>query len=440
VDVNAGLFLDGYSMDVVGKNLFDLTRQVVEGRRTCGEKAGHAQVSIWRNWSLTSIEKLEELLKLPSTLPGLSYPTKNSESIPANNSTKFRAIKTSSGEYVTDQVGLVLPTSLCSGQIAAMIAKKLNEEFSENPNKSLCVSKFFALPHTEGCGVSDGSAETIYRRTILGHLVSPLVKYCVLLEHGCEKTHNAYMVQHISKEMGLTENLFGFASVQLDGGIEAVTDKVMQLFISKLISEPQPARVEVGLQHLRIVFISLTQLSDPLSRILANIAQQITHCGGLLVVPSNSGLTNSRAFMLEMLDLLPGQSVKPSLAYGQKPVNNGFHVMETLSDNWAETLTGLGATGVEIMLYVAEGRHITRSTPSHPMIPLLRVANPAEATITKSYKETLEDFDLVLDSDSSTWEESLLQVIIDVASHIKRPKISDNTDFQISRGPLGISM
>jgi len=301
---------------------------------------------------------------------------------------------------------------------------------------------FFALPHTEGCGVSDGSAETIYRRTILGHLVSPLVKYGVLLEHGCEKTHNAYMSQHMVKEFDLNNELFGWASVQLDGGIEAVTEKVMQMFISKLLPEPQPIRVMVGLQHLRIAFVTLlnVQLSDTISKVLAYISQQITGCGGLVIIPQNSGLANAHSFMSEMLGQPAGQPITPSLAYGQKPVNYGFHMMETLSDNWAEILTGLGATGIEIMVYIAEGRQISRLTPSHPMIPLVRVVNPVGLIQTKAVKGTLEDFDLVLSADPATWQESLLQLILDIASNTKFPKNRDLSDFQISRGPLGISM
>jgi altronate dehydratase len=47
-------------------------------------------------------------------------------------------------------VGLVLPTSLCSGQIARMITESLNEKLKDH---NWPVSKFVALPHTEGCGM-----------------------------------------------------------------------------------------------------------------------------------------------------------------------------------------------------------------------------------------------------------------------------------------------
>lgn len=54
-------------------------------------------------------------------------------------------------------------------------------------------SRIIALPHTEGCGHSSGSSEEMFVRTMLGYATHPRVAYAVLLEHGCEKTHNDYM-------------------------------------------------------------------------------------------------------------------------------------------------------------------------------------------------------------------------------------------------------
>jgi hypothetical protein len=51
---------------------------------------------------------------------------------------------------------------------------------------------------------------------MLNYLRSPLVGCAVLLEHGCEKTHNDYMRLEMAR-MGMRPEDFGFASVQLDG-------------------------------------------------------------------------------------------------------------------------------------------------------------------------------------------------------------------------------
>src|SRR3712207_9368603 len=86
------------------------------------------------------------------------------------------------------RIGLLIRPSLSSGQIARRIANRLNERDAMQGK----ITRFVALPHTEGCGVSAGSAEEIYSRTVLGHLANPVVGLGLLLEHGCEKTHNDY--------------------------------------------------------------------------------------------------------------------------------------------------------------------------------------------------------------------------------------------------------
>ncbi len=62
----------------------------------------------------------------------------------------------------------------------------MTEFVSPNPG----VSRFVTLPHTEGCGHSSGSQEALVVRTMVSYSVHPLVMHAVMLEHGCEKTHN----------------------------------------------------------------------------------------------------------------------------------------------------------------------------------------------------------------------------------------------------------
>ena len=63
------------------------------------------------------------------------------------------------------------------------------------------LSKFIALPHTEGCGRSGGESESMYVRTMLGYATHPMVPCAVLVEHGCEKTHNDHFATKL-KGMG----------------------------------------------------------------------------------------------------------------------------------------------------------------------------------------------------------------------------------------------
>ena len=88
--------------------------------------------------------------------------------------------------HPTESVALILPTSLCSSEIARSLAAALQEEHTPSEKPSEIASsppvRFVALPHTEGCGLSD---ERLGAITLLGHLRSPLVAHALLLEHGC---------------------------------------------------------------------------------------------------------------------------------------------------------------------------------------------------------------------------------------------------------------
>ena len=65
MDVNAGAYLDGAPMEELGRETFERTLRAASGERTVGERAGHAQVSIWRDWKQTSNENLDQLGNTP---------------------------------------------------------------------------------------------------------------------------------------------------------------------------------------------------------------------------------------------------------------------------------------------------------------------------------------------------------------------------------------
>jgi len=308
-----------------------------------------------------------------------------------------------------------------------MIAERLNN----SPLSSK--TSFIALPHTEGCGASSGESEEIFRRTIVGHVLNPVVKNCLLLEHGCEKTHNDYFAEYI-KSVGISPSKFGWASVQMDGGIDKVTEKVENWFNNLWKDVQEEKKVEAGLEHLRVGILTPFNLkvSSEAAKCLAHVTQAIIYCGGTVIVPQNTGIAQSHVYLGEVIDeTCP--SVSPSIAYGQRPVSNGFHMMETITDHWVENITGLTAGGVEIMIYLTEGDH-ARAVQSHPMIPLIQVATP------DSNPNAVADVDLKLGQDSSLWHHEILELVTKVASRQYRPKLWMNNDFQISRGALGISM
>jgi altronate dehydratase len=116
-----------------------------------------------------------------------------------------------------------------------------------------------------------------------------------------------------------------------------------------------------------------------------------------------------------------------SLGYGETATTPGLHVMETPTSDWGETLTGIGATGVEIIV----AHSATHPLAAHRMIPVIQTT-----TATSMFTD---DFDLLLEDADA---DALLDVVLSVASREYTPKMSarGNVEFQITRGRLGISM
>ena len=412
MDVNAGAYLDGTPMEALGESMLDLTVDVASGERSVGEKAGHSQVSLWRDWKQTGPIDLDPLLTESELKSGEPIPVDTSVIDVNSDELQFRALHTENG-CRTDQVGLILPTSLCSGQIAQMIAHRCNER---EIGKEQGISRFVALPHTEGCGVSGGRSEEIYTRTMIGHLTHPTVALGLLLEHGCEKTHNDH-VRHEIQKLGISPERYGWASVQLDGGIDAVIDKVQDWFSETLADKPAVPVIDAGLEHLCVAVTSTGNATEEASRSLTQLVQVIAAVGGTVVVPANATFLGYGT-----------RSVPTTLAYGQQVEKSGFHIMETPTDQPTETLTGLGATGVDLALAHIVGAPLQ----SHVMVPLLQVST--DSTTQANYGA---DLDL-----ATADVEELLALIVEVASRRYTPKLhgKGNTDFQLTRGLLGISM
>ncbi|MDE0423307.1 MAG: UxaA family hydrolase [Candidatus Poribacteria bacterium] len=424
MDVNAGAYLDGTPMETLGEAMLDLTVDVASGEQSVGEKAGHSQVSLWRDWKQTGPVDLDPLL-IESELKSGEPIAIETASVDTNTpALQFRALQTETG-YRTDQLGLILPTSLCSGQIAQMIAHRCNEQ---KIGKEQGVSRFVALPHTEGCGVSSGRSEEIYTRTMIGHLTHPTVALGLLLEHGCEKTHNDH-VRHEIQQLGISPERYGWASVQLDGGIDAVIDKVQDWFSEELANKPSVPIVDAGLEHLCIAVTSTGEATEEVSESLTPLTHRVVAAGGTVVVPGNAGWLSAVGCQQSVILLADSSgTVTPTLAYGQRVEKAGLHIMETPTDQPTETLTGLGATGVDLALAHIVGAPLQ----SHVMVPLIQVSTDAAT-------QTAYGADLDL---TTADVDELLALIVEVASRQYTPKLhgKGNTDFQLTRGLLGISM
>lgn len=417
MDVNAGRYNDGESMATLGVETFELSLRIASGERSKGELAGHSQVAIWRDWPQRDGSRLEAIRNAP--VPD-GEPLQVVAAEPVELS--FEAYVTAHG-HACDRIGLVMPTSLCSGQVARLVAEDLNGRRLNG------VSRFVALPHTEGCCTVN--AEDLYLQTLLGHIEHPCVRHAMLLEHGCEKVHND-AVRHYLDSRGVDFSRMGFASVQMDGGLEKVRDKIGEWFARELDADAELETENVGAEALRLGLTSVGPVPAAVSLALARMVAGLVAAGATVVIAENASLLADGAFTGALFD--DGRWVA-SLAYGQAAATPGCHVMAAPTENAAEALTGLGGTGVEIML-----AHIARAPlQSHPMIPLIQVASDTHVC-----DRFGADLDVALPADASgaAIEGAILARIAETASRHYVPKLFGQgySQFQLTRGLLGLSL
>jgi altronate dehydratase len=400
MDFNAGRYQDGEALEDLGREAFGLMLDIASGQPSAGEKAGHSQVQLWREWRSN-----------PPSSPSRSSRREEAQtSGPLAPRTSITA--TPAPEHLTlakkivhsarlPRIALVLPTSLCAGQISLMIAEKLNRL----PHRDF--DRAVALPHTEGCGNSGGESERLFLRTMAGYLAHPFVAKGLLLEHGCEKTHNDAF-RNVLRELNLPESRFGFRSIQLDGGIESVTAKSIEWF-QGANGETATAPFSLGL-HGR-------DLPENVAAAFALVQSALVQSGARVLLSEPAKQT------------LPSPAEVESIPYGARfPASQRIFVMECPTDDDLEIVTGLATTGAQ-MIVAFEPSHPLPANPLVPTLQLSTLAPDADLKISESTPPPLA-------------AQTLLNLILEVRSGQRIPAAnrSGNTAFQITRGYEGISL
>jgi altronate dehydratase len=397
MDFNAGRLLDGEPKSELGREALELMTAIASGQKSAGERAGHSQAQLWREWRQGPERRAAKkplIRSKPLLTPGGKIPE--------------RKLGGEIESHLLGKVALVLPTSLCSGQVGEMIAAALNQRFSENPTERL---RAVSLPHTEGCGNSTGESEELFLRTMTGYLTHPLVGQALLLEHGCEKTHHDAFKREL-RAMKLSEGDFGWASVQLDGGIEKAVKKALLWF------QQAPRRIAPN-QGFSVALLG-QDIPPRIKKALQEFGNRIIQAGGAVIISERSELWRE----------LPRDGV--SLDYGEKFSTPGLHSMACPTDDFIEIITGLGATGVQMIVAYENDRLL----PGNPLIPMVQVQSERG--------KTTADVDLILrehESAESNVEKisNLVQAVARASSLPQAWKLG-NTAFQITRGYEGISL
>jgi altronate dehydratase len=422
MDINAGRYLEGESMASLAAEALDLVVATASGQKTKGEHAGHSQVSLWRNWRQTDTSQLAELRARPAPdgMPLITSPTR----LPTTPFAPVLSAIPIDGRYATERVALVLPTSLCAAQIARLAAERLNQK---QLGRAQGISRFIGFTHTEGCGFGGETMYQLLRRTYSGYLTHPNVAAALLLEHGCEKIPNDVMRRQLD-QAAVPLARFGWASVQLDGGIEKAITKIEAWFAERFATLPQTVAVPTDFRAVNLGLMSSGPLSVATASTFAALAIAILHDGGSVLIPESDPLLAHAHFRAGVLE---GLAPHATLAYGQAIAKPGLHVVATETDHWVENATGLGGCGAHAIV----GLVGQNAQQGHPLVPVIQVAEPDQRG-----KLPADDIDAFLAGDSSDTP-ALLRRLVAVLQHEAVPVAATQgfVDFQLTRGLLGVT-
>ncbi|WP_186293104.1 UxaA family hydrolase [Brevibacterium aurantiacum] len=408
MDFNAGSLMEGRPFDEAADELFELTLSVASGRLSKGELTGQSQVQVWRDWHVAD----ENIPSTPRAVP------QGRPALPLSDREHIEPV------LKQDQTTIaILPTSLCSGQVAEQIAGRANERADGR-------WETIALPHTEGCGVSGGEAEDLFARTMVGYAVHQTLKHTIFLEHGCEKTHNDYFVDQLNKR-GIDPSDFDWASIQRAGGIESVTSAVLSKIESHVNEEVSRNSPQSGEDKAPCCLRSIgmgsaaREITPGAARAFASGATAFLDRGIGVVLNEMDPLLQVPEFR-EPLNL---ESTDATLQYGQSIDHLGFHIMQTSTGDWSEAATGMGACGVDVFAVLAGLRPLS----PHRFLPTVQFSESVDDTGT---------FDGVLTGNDGEGGDIILHRTIEAFSGTYLQKIGHrpNVGFQLSRGFTGVSL
>jgi altronate dehydratase len=417
MDINAGRYLDGETMPALTEEYFNLLLDTAGGRRTQGEHAGHAQVSLWRNWRQTDTSQLAAL-RARTAPTGEPRPLAAGEDPLAATFTATRLTVTPApdGRYGTERVALILPTSLCATQIARLAADRLNAAAKPGAPRTV------AFLHTEGCGFGGETMYQLLQRTYRGYVTHPNVAAALLLEHGCEKVPNDIMRRQL-EQAGIPLDRYGWASVQLDGGIDRAIERIAQWFASAPGLNAPLAPVSAGLNALALGLVTEGDISAATAESFAWVARRILHAGGSVLLPEGDPLLAHAGFAERVLG---ATAPRATLAYGQPLGRPGLHVVATETDHWVENVTGLAGCGAQAVLGLAA----LAAQPGHPLVPVMQFAA----------ERPLADVDGVLNGQAIADAIMMLERVVAVlGGRATAADAQGVEDFQLTRGLLGVS-
>ncbi|MCP4833231.1 MAG: altronate dehydratase [Phycisphaera sp.] len=164
--------------------------------------------------------------------------------LPVSRIETFPGFLRPDGRTGTRNFLLVLPTSMCSSHEASQIATIAEfQHWSRErfPN----VDGVVAIPHSKGCGCSDGSNLDITMRTLANYADHPNVGGVLMLELGCEKTNQTVVDRWLGEHGGFSwDKPVERIGVQTEGGTEATILRGLSLIEEMLPRVDQATRTD----------------------------------------------------------------------------------------------------------------------------------------------------------------------------------------------------
>lgn len=183
---------------------------------SCGLGPGDAVTETTMSNEIPVIRDLPENLSNPATEYVDPLPT-------------FPGFLRPDGRTGTRNFLLILPTSMCSSHEAmqiSMLAEFQHYSREKFPN----IDGVVAIPHSKGCGCSDGSNLDITMRTLANYADHPNVGGVIMLELGCEKTNQTVVDRWLGEHGGFSwDKPVRRIGVQTEGGTEATVLRGLEL-------------------------------------------------------------------------------------------------------------------------------------------------------------------------------------------------------------------
>ncbi|NWK54178.1 UxaA family hydrolase [Verrucomicrobiaceae bacterium N1E253] len=415
IDINAGQYLDGKSMESLTSEAMDQVISIASGQKTLGEKRNQNIDLLWRQKYFQSSPD-QKAESYASRFDGAPVACDLSSYKPIE--IVFDGIQGPDRVMPKERIGLIIPTVGCSVATSEQAVAKLN---SGPLVQKGAIDRFVTLTNTEGCGTTTG-AEVL--NFILSYAKHDMVDACAFVSLGCEMVSPGFIksamrggdvsfpeISSSAIVAGYNPEDYGWLTIQECGGTEGTVDSVANWFEKKLADRKEPIPAKGSGRDLRIGLTSTGPLSDESAQRLAEFAASVLAAGGTVIIPAHCSLVQNPTFQ----EALSVHQAAPSLTFAQVPETRGLHIMQSITENPIETVTGLGAATDVIAHYSDDV-----ASPAHSLVPTLNI----------SKDKVNDDFDAELSED-------LASLIAEVLSNDYQPKQNHlaNSGNQIPRGP-----